>query len=83
MSKEKCLKSIADSMNLNASQSLKVFDGFWEAISKMLASQGIVEIAGIGTFSLELDEKSKKEEYKVVFKPSASFVSEIIEGEGK
>jgi nucleoid DNA-binding protein len=72
------IKSIVNEADINEMTGEKIFDAFWKYVEKEIKRKGIAEIDGLGTFSLELDEKSKKEEYKIKFNPSGSFSSQIL-----
>ena len=72
------IKSIVTDAEINEMTAEKVFEAFWKYVEKEIKRKGIVDIDGLGTFSLEIDEKSKKEEYKIKFSPNGSFSSQIL-----
>ncbi len=80
MSLSKSIAVLIEELQINEKSGAKLYDSFWKYVAKTLAEDGIVEINGIGVFSIvktePKDEKSKAET-KINFTPSASFKSEI------
>ncbi|OHD23998.1 MAG: hypothetical protein A2086_01920 [Spirochaetes bacterium GWD1_27_9] len=76
MDNEKIIKIISEKLNLSPEHSEKIYNSFWKYIEELLAQNGIIEISGVGTFSLEEKENSKNE-YTIKFVPDKEFVEEI------
>ncbi|HOJ64890.1 MAG TPA: hypothetical protein PLE45_10775 [Spirochaetota bacterium] len=77
MSLEKCLKIISEELELDEQTSAKLYKTFWDMIEELIYKQGSVTVDGVGTFYLEQNPESSKEEYVLKFKASERLKKEI------
>ena len=77
MYEEKCIDIIIEKLGIEKSLGTKVYEKFWDFIFEKIASEGIAEIQGIGTFSVEEKEVNKKKQYFLDFKVSQSLLSRL------
>ncbi len=77
MSLEKCLKIIASELEIDDANSSKLYKTFWDMIEDIVCKEGSVTVDGVGTFYLEQNPESKKEEYVLKFKASEKLKREI------
>lgn len=77
MSLEKCLKIISSELELDDQISYKLYKTFWDMIESIICKEGSFTVDGIGTFYLEQNPESKKEEYILKFKASEKLKREI------
>lgn len=77
MSLERCLKIIAEELEIDEPTSQKLYKTFWDMIEDMIYQEGSVTVDGVGTFYLEQNPESKKEDYILKFKASERLKKEI------
>ena len=77
MYEEKCIEYIIEKLEVSKQLGGKVYDKFWDFIFEKIAEEGVAEIQGIGTFSIEEKEVNKKKQYYPDFKVSQSLLSRL------
>jgi nucleoid DNA-binding protein len=77
MYEEKCINYIIEKLEIDKSLGNKVYEKFWDFIFEKIANDGVAEIQGIGTFSIEEREVNKKKQNYLDFKVSQSLLSRL------
>jgi len=74
---EQSINILQEKYELSDMKSAKLYKKFWAFIEEKIWKEGSATIAGIGSFSLILNEEAEKEEYNLVFNPDKKFLKKI------
>jgi nucleoid DNA-binding protein len=77
MNSDKCISLISEKLEINKKLAEKLYEKYWIFIADKLSKDGIAEINGMGTFSIEEKKEQDKIIYSIKFDADQNFIENV------